>query len=363
MSFAGRNGMTPPPPNSTKLDGFVAKDMQASGLALSAAPGGGLWLRAERLQLGEAVVKSAWGTARIAAIALTNASLRFGPPAARSADAAPSLVLQTLRADQLELQGVDLELDPAHAARGDAQHWQLEPLAALQGELAIFIRDAAWVVDAEITMPIEGGRIDFDRVVVEHVGPNSSMGISRSAVYVDAPNFGRTELFRFDTPLIPGAVVEARGGFTGQRITDRGRLDLQAFAQAALSAPAGQAIGRIAGREVTQMLDRTKLSGELRLGDGAIGVDGQQITLSGQALGQNRISLSAAVLGHRLVLRLPEVAASGSRFTLLGRGGRTGPITASLEAHVTGLASSDAPSVTVTLYRVSVLSPAWGDVD
>jgi len=32
-------------------------------------------------------------------------------------------------------------------------------------------------------------------------------------------------------------------------------------------------------------------------------------------------------------------------------------------AHVTGLASSDAPGVTVTLYRISVLSPAWGDVD
>ena len=63
---------------------------------------------------------------------------------------------------------------------------------------------AAWKLDVDITMPVLAGRIDFDRVVVEHVGPNSCMGVAREGIYVEAPHRDRTELVGFAGPAIAG---------------------------------------------------------------------------------------------------------------------------------------------------------------
>lgn len=217
-------------------------------------------------------------------------------------------------------------------------------------------------------MPIADGAIDFDRVVVEHFGPNSAMGVGRDGVYVDAPNGARTPLFRFSAPEFAGVEHETRSGF-GARVSDRGRLDLRAFAEAWLAAGTDQPLGQPASREVERMLDRTKLSGELRLGDGVLGSQRQHLLLSGHAEGKNRLSVSAAVLGHRLVLRLPALCASGAVFELLGQRGSAGPVSATLEAHATGLsgpagqpaARTDA-GVSVSVHHLTLRQVVLGEV-
>jgi hypothetical protein len=281
---------------------------------------------------------------------------------ARAASAS-SFELRGLSAKQADLEGIDIAPAPEGAASlapvGDVR---LDPVGAMQGSLQVFIRDALWVVDAEITIPISGGRLDFNRVTVEHIGPDSSMGISQNSVHVDAPNFGRTDLFRFSVAQVAGARFEQRAGFGG-RITDRGSLDLQAFAQAVVGAGPSQPPGSIAGGEVKAMLDRTKLSGELRLGDGVVGMGRAQVVLAGQASGKNRIGLSAAVLGQRLVLRMPAVSASGASFELFGKAGTTGPVSATLEAHVTGLGAGprSAQPLAITVLHLTVRELALGD--
>jgi hypothetical protein len=245
--------------------------------------------------------------------------------------------------------------------------WRFDALDRMEGALRVFIRDAAWVVDADISIPVTAGRLDFDHVVVEHLGPNSSMGISRNSIYIDAPNQVRTDLFRFGTPTVPGAVFETRGaGFPGTRVTDRGSIELKAFIEAMLEAPADQQVGGIASREVQVMLDRTKLDGELRLGDGPIGTAQHHAVLAGQAQGRNRISLTAAVLGQRLVVRIPELAADTVRFELFGRPGRAGALSAHVELQLTGLSGTAAQregdgGIAATVSRLSLRDVELGE--
>ncbi|MFL6660671.1 MAG: hypothetical protein ACJ8G7_00750, partial [Rhizobacter sp.] len=105
--------------------------------------------------------------------------------------------------------------------------------------------------------------------------------------------------------------------------------------------------------------DRTKLNGELQLGDGALGTGTAFLVLADRALSHNRLSLSGAVAGQRVIGRLPDLAASRATFELLGRQGTTGPVTASIEFHVTGL-SSAAPSMMLMAHRMAVQRLALG---
>jgi len=211
-------------------------------------------------------------------------------------------------------------------------------------------------------VPIAGGRLDFNRVVVEHVGPNSSLGIAPSGLYADAPNMGRIELFRFTAPPVPGVRYEQRRRGLGARVSDRGSLELQPFVQALLGA-AGT-LGHAVATDVPAMLDRTKVSGELRLGDGALGMGRHQLVLAGQAEGCNRISMSAAVLGQRLVARMPGLSASRSTFELLGLAGTTGRVSATLELHITGLDRQPVRAgIAATVHSMTVRDVRLGSPD
>jgi len=328
--------------NGTQLEG-----VEASGLVLRPQSDGTLRACMDQIVMRGVRLRSPAGEASVAKITLTDAELSLAGAVSSS-----SFDLRGLGARQVDLEGVELVPAPA-AATASPGHLRLDPIGAMQGMLQVCIRDALWVVDAEITLPITGGRLDFNRVTVEHIGPDSSMGIGPNSIYVDAPNFGRTDLYRFRVAQVPGARHERRGGFN-ERVTDRGSLDLQAFAEAMLAAGPSGAPGGIAGPDVEAMLDRTKMSGELRLGDGVVGSERGQLVLAGQAEGKNRISLSAAVLGQRLVLRMPAASASRAAFELFGMVGSTGPVSATLEAHVTGLGArtTDTEPVSITVLHL-----------
>jgi hypothetical protein len=346
------------------LDGGTQlKTLEASGLALQRGPDGSLLARVEGLVIRHARVHTAVGVASVSKITLAGAVVRIA-----AASSQPSFEVLGLSADEVHLEGVELAPARERSSRLPAAGgWRLEPIAGLQGSLQVSIRDALWVVDAEITLPIADGRLDFDRVVVEHFGPNSAMGIGRNSLYVDAPTRVRTDLFVFTAPAIPGVDYEQRGGF-GSRVTDRGSLNLAVFVEALLGAAEDAPVGKPAGRDVQVMLDRTKLSGELRLHDGAMGTDRQHLVLAGQSLGKNRISLSAAVLGHRLVARMPALAASRAVFELFGQTGTTGPVAATIEVHATGLsgtsaAKAAAPGVAVSVHSMTVHDVRLGRTD
>jgi hypothetical protein len=214
--------------------------------------------------------------------------------------------LRRLAAAAVQLRGLSVSstLRAVTLPRGS---WRFDALRQLDGTLRAFITDAAWIVDADITLPIQHGRLNFDQVVVEHVGPNSTMGLSRGGVYLDAPHLGRRYLYVFTAGEVPGTAFEQRAD--GQsHIAYRGAIDLHAFL-AGLLGGAARAIGRPAGADVLQMLDRTRLTGELQCGDGLVCVPGARIVFSGKSVGRNRIGLSSAVLGRELVLRLPGLQA------------------------------------------------------
>src|SRR5258706_6964603 len=245
-------------------EGTQLKDLQASGLMLRAAGGSQWCASADQLLIRSVRMQGDAAVVNVAKLTLTGAQMTLAP-----APADASFDLHGLTAKEVHLEGVEVALNAAAPPRGaTADGWVLDAVGGLQGMVQVFVRDAAWVVDAEVTLPIANGRLDFDRVVVEHVGPNSSMGVARNGVYVDAPNMGRIDLFRFTAPQVPGANYEERSG-TGARVSDRGSLDLQPFVQAMLGA--AEPLGRMVARDFASMLDRTKMSGELRLGDGALG--------------------------------------------------------------------------------------------
>jgi len=239
--------------------------------------------------------------------------------------------------------------------------WRLDPIAGLEGAIRAFITDAAWVIDADVTLPLRGGTIDFDTVVVEHLGPNSSMGISRGGLYIDAPNNSRRYLFVFTGGDLPGATFEQRRapGFGGRK-GDRGALDLNALALGLLE-HRGLPFGRAASQEVADTLDRTRLNGEMHLGDGWIGTDRHRALLAGQAHGRNRLSVLAEVVGRQLAISLLDMSVSEAVFDVGGTPGRCGPLSADLRIEVTGL--REVPAVTLSLRLANLQSLVIGDPD
>jgi hypothetical protein len=196
-----------PWPRLLGIDGAAPNAVELAGLALEPQPDGALQVRIARftargvrLQLGRA-------SADVDDLVLTGVRLTLGagtPPA-----------LQALAVERVQVQAARLDSGaplamPAPAAAPADDPWQLDALAGLYGSLRAFVTDAAWVVDAEVSVPIQRGRIDFDAVEVAHVGPDSRMGASHLGVYVDAPN-GRQYLYTFARPVVPGVTFERRG--------------------------------------------------------------------------------------------------------------------------------------------------------
>ena len=312
--------------------------------------GGGLRTSAQDLEAQDLRWQLDGRSLQVARARVESLSAEFAP----AADGRPPRLLHA-SVGRLQLMGVEVgeaELPGAAALHGGP--WRLDALAGLQGLVHAFITDAVWVVDAEVRLQLREGRIDFDGVSVEHIGPDSSMGISRGGIYVDTPQLGREYLYLFTAGEVPGARFETVSPGRGRRVADRGQLDLRAFVAGLLAQPAPAWPGKLADRHVGATLDRTRLTAELQLGDGPLGAERQHLVLGGQADGKNRVIVSTAVLSHKLVVRLPDLAASAAQFDLAGLTGSSGAVSADVSVRATGLGSQGRPQVALSLGHLSM---------
>lgn len=200
---------------------------------------------------------------------------------------------------------------------GKPAAWSLDPLATAEGAIGAEIIDAHLVFDANVTVPIRHGRVRFNDATVEHVGPDSRMGVSRLGIYLDAPN-GRSYLYQFPSAQVAGVEYERRGGLLGALVSDRGSLMVQAFAEAVL--------GRLGGGEglgITEqarlLFDRTAVKGEVRLGDGKLVVPGLRAELQGRAKGRNTVRLNSDAVGRGLVAAIDALSVRDAVVQAAGR--------------------------------------------
>lgn len=193
---------------------------------------------------------------------------------------------------------------PAGPAAAGA--WSLAPLATADGTLRAEIVDAHLVFDAQVTVPIRQGQVDFNTATVEHVGPDSRMGVSRLGLYVDAPN-GRSYLYQFPSAPVAGVQYERRGALPGPWNTERGSLALQPFAEALLRQARG-AQGAGFTEQSRLLFDRTAVSGELQLGDGRFAAPGVQAELAGRAEGRNALRVHSEAVGRGLAVDLAALS-------------------------------------------------------
>lgn len=216
-----------------------------------------------------------------------------------------------------------------------SQPLQLDALRALDGLVHAFVEDALWLAGADVAIPIRQGAVDFNAVVIENIGPNSLMGISPTGIHVTGPaGQVRVPLVAFPSPP-PGVSFGTDAGFTFAR-GDRGRLDLLPFLHGLLGSPPGQPLARPADPKLSSALARTRVRGEVQLGDGTLARGGQRIELAGRAAGKNRCTLDSPSIAQRLVIGVPQFAATAASLALPGRDLRVGALNAIVEAHVLG---------------------------
>jgi hypothetical protein len=212
----------------------------------------------------------------------------------------------------MELSGVRIQgpvvlpPSPVGANAPSAASWSLGPLAAANGAVRAQIVDAQLVFDADVTVPIREGSIHFDDASVEHVGPDSRMGVSKLGIYVDAPN-GRSYLYQFASAPVAGVAYEQRGGLLAGRASSRGNLRLQDFAEALLrQGPDTHGPGFTDQARV--LFDRTAVSGEVRLGDGRLAVPGVEAQFAGRAQGHNAVRLQSDAVGRGLAAEVASLS-------------------------------------------------------
>jgi hypothetical protein len=323
-------------------------ELRTSGVSSDVEPGGELLtLRAKRIELHDADLETALGSVRAASIELSNVAVRL--PLSRSAEG-PKKRFTGVTVEELRLKDASLAplAVPLRGAYGAQQRWWLDPLGALDGALHAEIVDAAWIFDADVAIPITGGRIDFNRATVEHIGPDSSMGVSRMGVYVDAPN-GRTYLILLSATHLPGVHFEQRGGGLLPRWSgDRGSIELQPLLECLLS---GMPIGTLA-TGTRDMVSRTRMHGEFRLGDGVIGTERHRVVLAGRERGRNHVGLSSAPSGRGIVVRMPELSANESHWEFSGAVVAIGESSATLSVQLDYAAST--PAVVVSIAEMAL---------
>jgi hypothetical protein len=226
----------------------------------------------------------------------------------RVADGRPTLA--SLDAAGAELSRVTVHGPVAFPAQtpGEAASatWSLGPLAAADGTVRAQIVDAHLMFDADVTVPVRQGQIDFNHATVEHVGPDSRMGVSKLGLYVDAPN-GRSYLYQFSSAVVAGVEYERRGALLGPWITERGKLRLQEFGEALLRQGRATA-GPGFTDQARLLLDRTSVSGEVQLGDASFAAPGVQAELVGRAEGRNAVRLHSEAVGRGVTLELASLS-------------------------------------------------------
>jgi hypothetical protein len=192
------------------------------------------------------------------------------------------------------------------AAQAAADAWCLGPLAAAEGTIRAEIVDAHLLFDADVTVPIRRGNVDFNEATVEHVGPDSRMGVSRLGLYVDAPN-GRSYVYQFSSTPIGGVEFEQRGAWLGAWVANRGNLRLQAFVEGLLrQAPGGPGVGFT--DQARLLFDRTALSGDVQLSDGRFAAPGLEAELVGRVDGRNAIRLHSKAVGRGLTVEMSSLS-------------------------------------------------------
>jgi hypothetical protein len=268
---------------------------------------------------------------RSGAIAVDVASLAVTGLVARSTPGEPARLLEAA-AEEVRIEGMNAYVDEAPidmAAQGGGL--RLDALAGLDGTLRAYLTDALWIIDAEIVVPLAQGVVDFNRVVVEHIGPNSSMSVGPRSIHIDAPHRKPIDLFTFDERVFAGAMPEATGASRSRG--DRGRLEIAPLLQALLGAPRDTPLVRLADPALERPLRSARVAGELQLGDGALGTAAHHVVLTGRAAGSNRIEVASPALGERVVVRAPALAASAATIAVGARVLSIGSVTASLEVH------------------------------
>jgi len=325
-------------------------NLQTSGALWEVDADGRAVLRFAHMKARDLALCTPLGSIRAAMVELANVSIRL-PAAAPSlvAPRIPEVTIGELRVKnaKLEPQGI-----APRASAGAGSAWRVEPLASLEGTLRAEIVDAAWIFDADVTIPISIGGIDFNRATVEHVGPDSSLGVDRKGVYVDAPN-GRTHLFLWPTTNVPGVEFERSPRRVRLfRTANRGAIKLQPLVESLL---AGTPIGTLAVR-VRDMLARTRVSGTFRLGDGVVGDDRRRIVLSGHELCRNHVELSPGSRGRGVLLRIPDLSADELRAEAFGAAVCTGALSARLSLQVSDAATAPIVSVSVVDLAVREIS-------
>lgn len=188
-----------------------------------------------------------------------------------------------------------------------ADAWRLGPLGQAEGTIRGRITDAHLLFDADVTVPIKHGQIDFNDATVEHVGPDSRMGVSRLGLYVDAPN-GRSYLYQFASAPLAGVEFERRGALLSTWVSERGKLHLQAFAEAMLRQCMG-GHGQGLTEQARLLLGRTAISGEVQLGDGVLAVPGAQAHMEGRGEGRNAVGMRSDALGQGLTVEMASLSA------------------------------------------------------
>jgi hypothetical protein len=308
--------------------------LSLEGLTLHAAPDGALEFRVRTLAAASLRLAHGPLVLEIGRLELHDVAgqLHHGHGAPR---------LRLLEAARADLSGVKVQgpvaLAPQLAPDAPSQAWSLGPLAAADGTLRCEIQDATLVFDADVTVTIRQGQVDFNDAKVEHVGPDSRMGVSKLGIYVDAPN-GRSYLYQFSPAPVAGVQYEQRNAFLGQRVSDRGKLQLQPFAEATLGQTGGPA-GAGVTDQARALLERTALTGFVQLGDARFVAPGVQADLSGRAGGANVVRLHSPAVGRELALDVAALsirqAVFGGRGTRLDCGEITGAVQLRLVAEGT----------------------------
>jgi len=283
--------------------------LRADGLVLQTT-GDGCTLTARTLELSDVAFRAPGLAVQLGSVRLAGvqAQLRLG---------AQGWQLQHARCEEADLGAGSVRI--AMAGLAPIGELTLDALQGLAGSVEMDVTDAAWVFDARIRLPVQNGEVDFNQVSVQHVGPDSRMGIGHGGLYLDAASMGRRYLVVFTGPRLPGVLPEP----------GRGRLQLVPWLAAL--ARLRPLPARWANRQAEAGLGRSRLRAELRCGDGWLGAGGARVLLDGQAQGHNRCELMAAPLAGELQMNCPRARATEAEVRLGAGRLRTGAVGGELQ--------------------------------
>ncbi len=301
--------------------------LEVAGLSMETMADGGFRIRMERLAVRQLAGRMPSASFVVGSAVLTGVVADVRP----SAHAPAELLALSVR--EITADGVHLVTrDFPQMSRAGAARLRLDALDDLDGIVRAFITDALWFVDAEIVVPIVDGRIDFRGVDVEHIGPNSTLSIGPTGVHVNAPHGARRDLLVFNH--LPGAIGSSRTAATRPAFADQGVLELRALIELMADAPSDQPIARVADPNLAAPLARTRLAGELRFGDGALGSETHHVVLTGRGEDRNRVDVSSPALAQQVILRMPTLAASSATFGLGDKSLGTSAVSAAAEVRL-----------------------------